>query len=138
MLLGVAVAAGVGYELTDGRDAAVVVAAAALVYLAAAAAKHRDAAGPAFGVTFVVITVAKLTETETETETETDAVPWMLALAGVALVLGLVRGATRPGWALPLQTLAMVVFGGLAILAGRAGPTVGGLVVAALLLAHAG
>jgi hypothetical protein len=53
-------------------------------------------------------------------------------------VVGLVRGATRPRWGLPLQTLAMVAFGGLAILAVRADPTIGGLLVAALLLAHAG
>lgn len=82
--LGVLVAAGTAFGLTDGREVAAVVAASGFVYIAAAAIRRRGAAWPAFGVTFVLIALSKLTGL--------DAVTWLVAIAGAALVLGLARG----------------------------------------------
>ncbi|MEL7974381.1 hypothetical protein AAG589_00835 [Isoptericola sp. F-RaC21] len=128
--LGVLVAAGTMYGLADARDVAPVLAASGFVYLAAAALGRPGAAWPAFGVTFVLIGAAKLTDL--------DPVPWMLGLAVVLAVVGLVAGRGRPAWSLPLQAAAMLVLAAAALLAVRADPTVGGLVVAVGLLAHAG
>lgn len=128
--LGILVAAGTAIGLTDGRDAAAVVAASGFVYLAAAAVGRRGAAWPAFGLTFVVIALGKLIGL--------NAVGWMLALASVMLIVGLVRRGWTPTWRLPLQTAAMLVLGAVALLATQTAPTAGGLLVAAALLAHAG
>jgi len=128
--LGVLVAAGTAIGLDDGRDVAAVVAASGLVYLAAAALGGRRAAWPAFGFTFVLVTLAKLAGL--------DAMTWILVLAGVLLVVGLARGGWKPSWGLPLQAAAMLVLGSVALLAVQANPRVGGLLVSVALLAHAG
>jgi len=62
----------------------------------------------------------------------------MLVLAAALFVVGLVARRTRPWWALPLQSVAMLVLGVVAIVATLADATVGGLIVAVALLAHAG
>ncbi|UOQ90511.1 hypothetical protein MUN74_06245 [Agromyces endophyticus] len=128
--LGVLVAAGTAYGLTDARQVAPVVAASGLVYLAAAATGRRWAAWVAFGATFIVIGLAKFTEL--------DATFAMLVLAAALFVVGLVGRPTRPWWALPLQSVAMLVLGVVAVVATLADATVGGLIVAVALLAHAG
>ncbi len=127
--LGVVVAAGTAYGLTDGRDAAPVVAASGLVYLAAAGTGRPRAAWITFGIAFILITLDKFAGL--------DAVPWLLALAVVSLGIGLVRRRARPWWALPLQTAAMLLLGGVSLLALRADATAGALLVAAALFAHA-
>jgi len=127
--LGVLVAAATAYGLTDGRAVAPVVAASGLVYLASAAAGRPRAAWVAFGVTIPLITLGKFTGI--------DVTPWMLALAGVMLVVGLAGRRTGPWWALPLQTAAMVVLGAAALIALQSNAIVGGLLVAVALLAHA-
>lgn len=127
--LGVLVAAGTAYELTDGRDVAAVVAASGLVYLAAAATRRRWVAWAAFGVTFALITIDKFTGF--------GAVPWVLALAVAVLAVGLVGRRTSPWWSLPLQTGAMLVLGATALLAISSDAALGGLLVAAALLGHA-
>ncbi|GAA2011472.1 hypothetical protein GCM10009739_24770 [Microbacterium ulmi] len=127
--LGMVVAAATAYGLTDGRAVAPVVAASGLVYLAAAATGRPRAAWVAFGVTIPLITVGKLTGL--------DVTPWLLALAAVMLVVGLARRRTRPWWALPLQTAAMLVLGAAALIAVQLNATLGGLLVATALLAHA-
>ncbi|MDQ7879058.1 hypothetical protein Q9R08_13795 [Microbacterium sp. QXD-8] len=127
--LAVLVAAATAYGLTDGRAVAPVVAASGLVYLAAAATQRRWAAWVAFGIAFALITLDKFADL--------DAMPWLLALAGVLLVVGPASRRTHPWWALPLQTAAMLVLGATAVLALQLDPTVGGLLVAAALLGHA-
>lgn len=127
--LGVFVAAGTAYGLSDGRDVAPVLAASGLMYLAASAIGRRWAAWAAFGVTFPLITLDKFTGF--------DATPWMLALATALLVAGLAGRRTRPWWSLPLQTAAMLVLGAIALIAIRLDATAGGLLVGAALLGHA-
>lgn len=128
-MLGGLVAVGTAYGLTDGREVAPVVAASGLVYLAAAAAGRRWAAWAAFGVTFALITLDKFAGL--------DATTWILALAAALLALGIAARRTRPLWSLPLQTAAMLVLGGAALLAIRLDATIGGLLVAGALLCHA-
>lgn len=128
--LAVLVAAATAYGLTDARDVAPVVAASGLVYLSAAATGVRGAAWIAFGVTFALIGLAKFLEL--------DATLWILVLATGLVIVGLVSRRVRPWWALGLQTAAMLVLAAVALLAIRLDPTVGGLLVAAALLGHAG
>ena len=127
--LGVLVAAGTAYGLDDPRQVAPVVAASGLVYLAAAAVGRRWVSWAAFGVTFALITLDKLTGI--------DATLWMLVLAGALVIVGLIGRRVRPWWALGLQAAAMVVLGAIALIAVTLDPTVGGLLVAAALLGHA-
>ncbi|SKC66705.1 hypothetical protein [Krasilnikoviella flava] len=127
--LGVLVAAGTMIGLADARDVAPVLAASGFVYLVAAALGRPGAAWPAFGVTFVLIGVAKVTDL--------DPTVWLLALALVLAVVGLARGRARPAWSLPLQAAAMLVLAAAALVAVRADATAGGLVVAVALLGHA-
>jgi len=127
--LGALVAAGSMVGLADARDVAPVLAASGFVYVAAAAVGRPGAAWPAFGVTFVLIGLAKLTGL--------DATLWTIALATVLAVVGFALGRARPPWALPLQSVAMLVLGAAALLAVRADATAGGLLVAVVLLAHA-
>jgi hypothetical protein len=128
--LGLLVAAGTAFGLEDGRDVAAVVAASGFVYLAAAALGRRGVAWSAFGLTFVLVTLAKLAGM--------DAMAWILVLAGVMLVVGLARRRWQPTWGLPLQAAAMLVLGAVALLAVQVNPQLGGLLVSAALLAHAG
>jgi hypothetical protein len=129
---GLGFAALVGYGITSGVELASVLAAAALVYLGAAALQRPMAAWPLFFATAVVITIARLTDAPLD--------PTWLILAGAVILLGwgLVRGAVRPRYGLPLQSLALLVFGALAAAALLVNPTVGALLVAAGLLGHAG
>ncbi|MGA4508008.1 hypothetical protein ACQB6R_03125 [Propionibacteriaceae bacterium G1746] len=127
--LGVLVAAGTVYGLGDGRDVAPVVAASGLVYLAAAVIGRAMAAWWMFAVTFVVVGVDKFFGVE--------GLPWLLGMAAVLAVVGLVARHDGPWWAFPLQTAAMVVCGSVAWIALRSEPVVGGLLVAAGLLGHA-
>lgn len=127
--LAVIVAAGTAYGLDDGRNVAPVVAASGLVYLAASATGRRRMAWIAFAVTFVLIGAAKFAGF--------DALPWLLAMAGVLLVLGAAARRTRPWWSFPLQAGAMLVLAAIAYLATRLDPTLGGLLVAGALLGHA-
>lgn len=127
--LAVVVTAGTAYGLGDARNAAPVVAASGLVYLAAAATGRRQMAWIGFAVTFVLIGLAKFVGF--------DAVPWLLGMAGVLLVVGVVERRARPWWSFPLQAAAMLVLGGIAFIALRSDPMLGGLLVAVALLGHA-
>ena len=62
----------------------------------------------------------------------------MLIVAAIVAVYGVVRALRRPNRELPLQAIAMIVFGGLATVALFISPFVGALLVAAGLVAHAG
>ena len=127
--LGVVVAAGTAYGVTDGREVAPVVAASGVVYLAAAATGRRQIGWAAFGVTFVVIGL--------DTAVGLDATPWLLAFAAALLGIGLIGRRVRPLWALPLQTAAMLALATAALIATHLDATAGGVVVGAALLGHA-
>jgi hypothetical protein len=67
-----------------------------------------------------------------------NATCWMLALAAVLVLYGVMRGALRPSWGVPLQAAALAVLAAAALVAADANQTVAGLLVAAGLLVHAG
>ena len=129
-LAGIAVAALTAYGLSSGTDLAPILAASGLVYLGAAALRRPATAWAVFFGTFVVITVTKFVA-------GVDATWILLAAAVLVLGYGLLRGATRPARGLPLQTIAMVAFGGAAAVALLVDETVGSYLVAAGLLGHA-
>ena len=60
-----------------------------------------------------------------------------LVSALIFLVLGVVRGQLRKGGGLPLQTIGMLGFGAIGVLALYVSPTLGGYLVAAALIGHA-
>lgn len=128
---GIAFGAFVAYDLAAGADLAPVLTASGLVYLGAAALRRPRAAWPVFWLTFVVIGAAGFTPWE-------DAATWvLLGIAAAFAVYGLVRGATRPFEEFPLQSLAMVAFGGAAVAVLVIGGDVAAYIVAAGLLGHA-
>ena len=107
-LAGLGFAALVTVDLASGVELAPVLAASAAVYLGAAALQRPAAAWPLFFATGAVITVARLLEDRLEPT-------WVILAGAVALgIYGLLRGAARPGYGLPLQTLALLGFGAAA------------------------
>ena len=130
-LAGLGFAALVAYDLASGVDMAPVLAASAAVYLGAAALKRPAAAWPLFFATVVIITVARLLDDRFDPT-------WAILAGSVALlVYGLLRGASRPEYGLPLQTLALAGFGAAAAAALLVNPELGAYLVAAGLLGHA-
>lgn len=128
--LGILIAAGTVFGLSDGRDVASVVAASGFVYLAAAALGKPSAAWPAFGLTFVLGGLGM-------TFSGFDPVPWMLAGAAALAVFGMATQGWRPVWSLPTQAAAMLVLGATAVVALRVNETAGGVLVSLGLFAHA-
>jgi hypothetical protein len=130
-LAGLGFAALVAFDLASGVELAPILAASAAIYLGAAALRRPAAAWPLFFAITAVITVARLLEDRLE--------PTWVILAGAAAlgVYGLLRGAARPGYGLPLQTLALLGFGAAAGAALVVSPELGAYLVAAGLLGHA-
>ena len=130
-LAGLGFAALIAFDLLSGVELAPVLAASAAVYLGAAALPRPAAAWPLFFATGAVITVARLLEDRFE--------PTWAILAGAVglLIYGLLRGAGRPGYGLPLQTVALLGFGAAAGAALMITPDLGAYLVAAGLLGHA-
>jgi hypothetical protein len=131
-LLGAAFATFVAYDLAQGRDLAPVVAASGFVYLGAAAFQKPSWAWPLFIVTFIVIAVARAGFAPY------DPTWALIILAAILALYGFLRGAARQKEGLPLQALAMIVFGAIAAIALVVNPTLGAYLVAAGLFAHAG
>jgi hypothetical protein len=130
-LAGLGFAALIAVDLMSGVELAPVLAASAAVYLGAAALRRPAAAWPLFFATAAVITIARLLEDRFEPT-------WAILAGAVALlVYGLLRGATRPGYGLPLQTLGLLGFGVAAGAALVITPELGAYLVAAGLLGHA-
>ena len=130
-LVGLGFAALVAFDLVSGVELAPVLAASAAVYLGAAALRRPRAAWPLFFATVVVITAARLADDRLEPT-------WVVLGGAVALgIYGLLRGAARPGYGLPLQTLALLGFGAAAGAALVVNPELGAYLVAAGLLGHA-
>lgn len=121
-----------GSGRADHTDVAPVVTASAFVYLGAAAMQRRVAAWPMFFVSVIVITIGFRGP-----GLDPSWSSWaMLAIAALLAVYGLIRGALRPPWGVPLQAAAMAVFAAAAITAVNIGATWAGLLVGAFLLAH--
>jgi hypothetical protein len=113
-------------------DLTYVIAMAALIYVGAAAFRNHVAAWPVFLATVAVIAVTDATKSGA------DATTWMLLCLGVPLAgYGLLRGAHLPPFGLPLQMLALLGFGALAVIAMLVAPAVGAYLVALGLLGHA-
>ena len=130
-LAGLGFAALIAFDLMSGVELAPVLAASAAVYLGAAALQRPAAAWPLFFATVAVITIARLLEDDFEPT-------WVILAGAVALLIyGLRRGAGRPGYGLPLQTVALVGFGAAAGAALMITPELGAYLVAAGLLGHA-
>ena len=124
-------AAFVAVGIASGAEVAAVVTASAFVYLGSAALQRRTAAWPVFAVSFVAVGLGSNVDGINAT--------WvMLAIALALIVYGVIRGALRPPWGLPLQTAAMIVLAPVALIAADANKTLAGLLVAAGLLVHAG
>ncbi|MEU4286925.1 hypothetical protein AB0E63_01785 [Kribbella sp. NPDC026596] len=97
----------------------------AFVYLGSAALQRRTAAWPVFAVSCVVVGVGPNVDGVNAT--------WvMVALAAVLAVYGVIRGALRPSWGLPLQAGALVVLAAAALVAVEAKQTLAGVLVAVL------
>jgi hypothetical protein len=134
-LLGLGLAAFIALDMTSGSTQAPVLTASGLVYLGTAALQKPSAAWPLFIATFAIITA---TTVLARLRLANPDPTWiLLGLAALLLLYGLLRGATRPFGALPLQSIAMVACGMAAsaalIISGKAGA----YVVAAGLLGHA-
>jgi hypothetical protein len=130
-LAGLGFAALVVFDLMSGVDLAPVLAASAAVYLGAAALQRPAAAWPLFFATGAVITLARLLDDRFDPT-------WAILAGSVALLIyGLLRGATRPGYGLPLQTVGLAGFGAAAAAALLVTPELGAYLVAAGLLGHA-
>lgn len=134
-LLGIALAAFIAHDMTGGSTLAPVLAASGLVYLGAAALQKPSAAWPLFILTFAVITAT--TVLARLRLANPDATWLLLGFAALLLLYGVLRGATRPFGALPLQSIAMVACGMAAAAALIVSGKVGAYVVAAGLLGHA-
>jgi hypothetical protein len=119
-------------DMASGVQLGPVVAASGFVYLGSAAVKRRGAAWPMFAVSFVAIGAADFTPWEGSFGT------WaLLGLSALLALYGLARGAIRPAEGLPLQALAMALFGGIAATVLFVGGDLGAYLVAAGLLGHA-
>lgn len=111
----------------NAEGTAITVAAAASCYLAAAALGRRWVAWAGILVSSLAVTVSELA-----------GIPWwwgLTAYVGVLVVVGLVR--TPPGRVLSEQSLAMLGFGGLAVVALFLAPRVGLALAGLTLVSHA-
>lgn len=119
-----------GWQILVGvntEGTAITVAAAASCYLAAAALGRRWVAWLGIATSSVIVVV-----------TELAGLPWwwgLSAYVGVLVVVGLVRSS--PGRMLSEQSLAMLGFGALAVIALAIAPRAGLAVAGLVLVAHA-
>lgn len=128
---GLAAAALSAYDMTSGVDQATILVAAAVIYLGAAVLGKQSTAWPLFFGSIVVITALRLLSPDLQPS-------WVLfGFGAIFLIYGLVRRMFEPAWGLPLQTIALLVLGGLAAIGLLISPTIGGYLVALGLLGHA-
>ena len=114
-----------------GSDLGPIVAASGLVYLVAAAVQKPSKAWPVFFASVIIITPSKMGWVPIH------ATWLLLGVAAVFFIVGLARGVTRPFQSLPLQSIAMLVFGGIAAVVLYFDGVLGAYLVAAGLYAHA-
>jgi hypothetical protein len=127
---GAAVAVATALGETSSADFAPIVTASGFVYLGAASLQKRTSDWPFFLLSFVIVTAGFMVP-------GIDASWLMIVIALGLAAFGLSRGAIRPRWGLPLQALAMVAFAGTALVAVQINETLGGVLVAVGLFAHA-
>jgi hypothetical protein len=128
--LGIAVAALAASDLRDGLEFATLTVLLALVYLGAAALDRRWSA-------WVVLLAGLPLAFIIPSSWGIDPLVVLLVAASVFLVLGVARGLwSRPG-GLPLQTVGMLAFGSIVLVALYVDPNLGGKLVAFALIGHA-
>jgi len=128
--LGVAVAALAAFDLQDGLEFAGLTVLLPLVYLGAAALDRRWTA-------WVVLLAGLPLANFIPSIWGIDPLVVLLVAAPVFLVLGVARGLwSRPG-GLPLQTVGMLAFGSIVLVALYLNQDLGGMLVAFALIAHA-
>lgn len=103
----------------------------AFIYLGAAVLNRRRAAWELFVAGCVVLTAGRLLDSSI------GASVVFLVSALVFLIVGVVRGQMRKASDLPLQTIGMLGFSAIGLLALPVNPTLGGYLVAAALIGHA-
>lgn len=130
ILLAASIAGMLWIGIAVGDEIAPIVTASGFVYLGAAAFQRRIAAWPMFLIGFVLITIGFVIPGFNPSW-------WMIVLIAVVVMYGLVRGAMRPPWGVPLQAAAFVVLAVAALIAVALSAPWGGLLVSAGLLAHA-
>ncbi len=130
-LAALALAAATSIGMSSGVEVAPILAASAVVYLGAAALGRESAAWPLFVVTALIITVVQVLDGPV------DGTWLILGSGAVLLVYGFATGKARPTFGLPLQSVALLGFGGAAALTLFASPDVGSYLVAAGLFGHA-
>lgn len=131
-LAGIAFAVLITIGMVSGVEQAAVLASAATGYIGAAALQRRAAAWPLFLLCVAIITVAKIFDDPYH------GTLVVLAFGAALGVYGLLRGVVRPAHAFPLQSLALLGFGGVAAIALFVDTDLGAYLVAAGLLAHSG
>lgn len=113
-----------------GTDLAAVVVASGLVYLAAAAIGRPAVAWPAFILSVIIITAARIGAIAV------DPTWLLLGVAGLLFIFGILRSGMRTE-GLPLQSLAMAGFGAAAAASLFVDARLGAYLVATALFAHA-
>ena len=128
--VGVAVAALTAFDLQDGRELAALTVLMPLVYLGAAVLDRRWSAWVVLLAGIAVLTLVPSTP---------QVVPSVgfLVAALVFLALGVARGQWRKPGGLPLQTVGMLAFGSIVLVALYVEPVLGGVLVAIGLIGHA-
>ncbi|MFC4013820.1 hypothetical protein ACFOY2_41800 [Nonomuraea purpurea] len=116
-------------DMGDARGQAMIVFLAALIYLGTAVLDRPGAVWVLFGASVVAVTLLKVLGL--------DLWPALVGGAVSIAVLGVVGGLLRRPRLAAAQVPAMLVFGGLSLLALSLSPQVGGYLVAAALLGHA-
>jgi hypothetical protein len=128
--VGVAVAALTAFDLQDGRELAALTVLMPLVYLGAAVLDRRWSAWVVLLAGIAVLALVPSTP---------QVVPLVgfLVAALVFLALGVARGQWREPGGLPLQTVGMLAFGSIVLVALYVEPVLGGVLVAIGLIGHA-
>ena len=121
-LLGIVLALAIGFDITDGRDVAFVVVLGALGYLVPAALKRKSLTWPVAIGLFVVVTLAKVLDF--------PVLPVLLGITSIFTIWALVARQ----W---FQAVVAVLFGAAGLLGTVAEISIGAVLVAAGLIAHA-
>jgi hypothetical protein len=128
--LGIAVAALAAFDLQDGLEFAALTVLLPLVYLGAAALDQRWSA-------WVVLLAGLPLAFFIPSISGIDPLVVLLVAAPVFLALGVARGLLRKPGGLTLQTVGILAFGSIVLVALYVDPNLGGKLVAIALIGHA-
>lgn len=129
-LVGLTFAGLASYDMTAGQDLAPVLAGSAVLYVGASALQNPAYAWPVFIVSLVVGAVCSIF-------LDLDTTLALVSFGAAMMVLGVVRRVSGPVGGFPLQTIAMIGFGAIALVALIIDPVIGSYLVAVGLFAHA-